>query len=84
MKDFAERMVTDHGKANDELKSLAERKGVTLPTDIGDQEQQNLDRLNKLSGAEFDREYIDLMHQDHQSDLKKFRDAAEKFLTIPM
>ncbi|MGE3958815.1 MAG: DUF4142 domain-containing protein [Vicinamibacterales bacterium] len=35
VKQFAQRMVTDHGKANEELKSLAQRKNIALPTDSG-------------------------------------------------
>jgi putative membrane protein len=78
VKDFGQRMIDDHGKASDDLKKLAGEKGVTLPTELGDQERSHLDQLNKLSGAEFDREYTQMMLQDHESDLKKFQDAAQK------
>ncbi len=40
VKDFGNRMVTDHGKAGDELKTLAANKGVTLPTQPGDEEKK--------------------------------------------
>lgn len=78
VKDFAERMVTDHGKANEDLRNLASQKGFELPTDISDEAQRDIDRLSKLSGNEFDREYTDAMMEDHQQDLKTFRDAAER------
>lgn len=77
VKEYAERMVNEHGKANEELKTLANEKGVTLPSELGDQEREKLQRLNNQSGAEFDRAYLDLMEQDHQEALQRFRNAAE-------
>ena len=58
MKQFAQRMVTDHSKANDELKSLAQSKNITLPTDVDAKDKATHDRLAKLSGAAFDRAYM--------------------------
>jgi len=78
VKRFGERMVTDHSKANDELKQLATQKGVTLPTDLGAEQKQEMDRLSKLSGAAFDREYMKLMVEDHDKDVKAFQDEANR------
>src|SRR6266498_3785328 len=36
IKAFGQMMVNDHSKANDELKSLAGKKNVSLPTNIGE------------------------------------------------
>ena len=58
VKQFGQRMVDDHGKANQELKQLASQKGVTLPTTMDKSAQKEYDRLSKLSGAEFDQEYM--------------------------
>src|SRR5690349_11545698 len=55
VKDFGRRMVKDHGKANDELKSLATAVGVPVPTDMSAEDRALQQRLDKLSGAEFDR-----------------------------
>jgi len=49
-------MVADHGKANEELTQLAQRKGIA-PADLDAKHKQLIDRLAKLSGAEFDRAY---------------------------
>jgi putative membrane protein len=76
VKQFAEKMVTDHGKANDELKKLAEEKNITLPTAIDAQHKATHDRLEKLSGAAFDRAYVQDMLQDHQKDVSEFRKQA--------
>jgi len=45
VKDFGQKMVDDHSKANDELKGLAARKNVTLPTSLDPQDQATMDRL---------------------------------------
>lgn len=78
VKDFAERLVTDHTKANEELKSLASQNGFVLPTELSDDAHREIDRMSKLSGAEFDREFIAAAMEDHQQGLKSFRDAAER------
>jgi len=73
VKDFGKRMVNDHTKANDQLKDLALKKGVDLPTSISAKDQATYDRLSKLSGSEFDREYMRDMVKDHQMDVSEFR-----------
>jgi len=73
VKKFGQRMVTDHGKANDELKSLAQQKNVTLPTDVDAKDKATHDRLAKMSGAEFDRAYMRSMLSDHRTDVNEFK-----------
>jgi len=77
VKKFGERMVNDHGKANDELAKLAQDKGVTLPTDLDGKHKRLHDRLSKLSGADFDREYMREMVRDHDADVKEFQREAK-------
>jgi putative membrane protein len=77
VKQFAERMVADHSKANDKLKQIAASKNVTLPTDIPAAEKREYDRLSKMSGAQFDREYVSHMVSDHKKDASLFRSAAK-------
>jgi putative membrane protein len=77
VKQFGQRMVDDHSKANNELMSLAAQKNVTLPTALDQQHQDDVDRLTKLSGAAFDREYMTMMVKDHIEDVAEFqREAA--------
>jgi putative membrane protein len=73
VKKFGQRMVTDHGKANDELKSLAQSKNITLPTDVDPKDKATHDRLAKLSGAAFDRAYMQNMLTDHRKDVNEFK-----------
>src|SRR6185369_18072972 len=65
VKSFGKRMVTDHSKANDELKSIAEKKGVKLPTK---------EHTGKWSS---DKAYMDAMVKDHEKDLAEFQEEAK-------
>jgi putative membrane protein len=77
VKQFAARMVADHGKANAELGAIASSKGVQLPTEIDKGTRKEADRLQKLAGPEFDRAYMQHMVKDHRMDLKEFRKEAK-------
>jgi putative membrane protein len=76
VKEFGKRMEDDHSKVNDQLKSLASNKGVTLPTSISAKSQATKDRLSTLSGAAFDRAYMQDMVTDHTHDVAEFRRMA--------
>lgn len=77
VKKFGQMMVEDHTKANEELKALAAKKNVTLPTDLGSH-QSDLDDLKKASGADFDKTYVKLMVNDHEKDVSEFQTQADK------
>jgi len=76
VKQFGDRMVTDHSKANDELKSLAQQKSWTLPTEPKAADKSKKDRLSKMNGADFDKAYMRDMVTDHQKDVKEFEKCA--------
>jgi len=78
VKEFGSRMVQDHAKANDELKEIAESKGVQVPGAPDKSHQKDMEKLSKLSGAEFDREYAAHMLSDHRKDVSEFKKAADK------
>ena len=77
VKKFGQRMVDDHTKANDELKSIASRKGITLPAEVDSKDRSTKDRLAGLSGAEFDRAYMKDMVSDHKADIAEFQKEAD-------
>jgi putative membrane protein len=77
VKAFGQQMVDDHGKANQQLKSTLESEGMTLPSDVNGKQQAMYDRLSKLSGAQFDAEYVKDMLMDHEEDVKDFKKEAE-------
>lgn len=76
VKQFASRMVQDHGKANDELKQIASSKGIDLPTALDKKHRSDVDRLGKMSGAQFDRAYMSHMVDDHKKDVAEFKKAS--------
>ena len=73
VKKFGQRMADDHSKANDELKSLAQTKNVTLPSDVDAKDKATHDRFAKLSGAAFDRAYIQHMVAGHRKAVAAFK-----------
>jgi putative membrane protein len=70
--------VQDHTKAGEELKQLASKHNITPPAEENDDLQDRMDRLSKLQGAEFDREYMNMMVDDHESTLKALEDRLDK------
>lgn len=78
VKQFGQRMVDDHSKADEQLKQVASNKGVTLPTELDKSTQKEYDKLSKLSGADFDREYMKHMVSDHKKDVSEFKSEANK------
>jgi putative membrane protein len=77
VKKFAQRMVDDHSKANDELKALAGTKGITLPAGPDAAQKATHDRLAKLSGPAFDRAYMQVMVQDHTKAVAGFKSESQ-------
>src|SRR5690606_40661561 len=69
--------IQDHTKSNEELKSIASSKNITLPTAPGENHQEKIADLNSLTGADFDKEYMGMMVDDHQKAVDLFEDAAE-------
>jgi putative membrane protein len=72
---FAERMVKDHGKANDELAHLASQKGAVFP-DISSDQKEMADKFRSYSGAEFDKAYVKQMVRDHEKTVELFQKEA--------
>lgn len=77
VKDFGSRMVKDHGKINDELKEVAGKLGVTVPTKISAKHEAAIKKMSALSGAAFDNAYVPDMVTDHKKDIAEF-EAAQK------
>jgi putative membrane protein len=72
VKMFGAMMVHDHSAANEELKKLAAQKNVTLPAKIGEDHQKKIDDLKKKSGKDFDKAYMDMMEDGHESTINDF------------
>lgn len=81
VKEFAQMMVQDHSKANEELKKIAGQLKVTPPTSLNQKHQALAAKLSKLQGAEFDREYMAEMVLGHEEVVNKLRMRAGNGLT---
>jgi len=78
VKKFASRTVEDHTKANQQLNQILSQKGASVPDEtVTGPEQREISRLQKLSGAEFDKAYIHHMVHDDKKDVKDFQSKAD-------
>lgn len=77
VKAFAQKMIDDHTKAGDDLKALATQKKVTLPPDVLPAHKQLMEKLSKLSGADFDKEYVKAMVEAHEKDVAAFENVSK-------
>lgn len=78
VKSFAQMMVTDHTKANTELKKLATKKKFPVPTEMTPEQRQQYEELAKLNGKDFDEKYMDVMSKQHEKDEEVFKEIASK------
>lgn len=76
VKQFAERMIMDHGKANAELEALARVKNMTLPTPPNAEHKATLKTLQARKGAEFAAAYMAAMKKDHVKTIALFEAAT--------
>jgi putative membrane protein len=74
---FAQRMVTDHGKSNAELASIAKSKGIDVPKELDAEHQAMVDALSAKSGKEFDAEYSNHMNMDHSKAIALFEGGSK-------
>lgn len=77
VKAFANKMVKEHKMMSANLKPFADSWGISAPTSVDDDAQKEWDKLNGLSGADFDKEYIDQMVSDHAKALDAYTDEAK-------
>ena len=79
VKAFAASMVTDHGKVAEELKQLASSKQIDVSEQPGARHQAQIDKLSRLEGAQFDKEYAARIGvAAHKEAVKLFTDASQK------
>src|SRR5579862_9545415 len=73
VKTLAQKMVDDHTKLNSEIAQVADSMGVMLPKSMNKDDQIEYDKLNALSGTDFDTEYLSFIVKNHHKDLHAFR-----------
>jgi len=79
VRNFAQKMIDDHTQLMEKMKPLAEQAGVKQPDHLSKDGKSTYEKLNALSGDDFDHAYIKAMLDDHHKDLKKFQ--TEESLT---
>jgi len=77
IKEFGQRMVTDHGQANMELQRIAQNGNFTLPTRPDSKSEAIRRQLSGLQGSAFDTAYTQSMLSDHQEDIAEFQKEAQ-------
>jgi putative membrane protein len=73
VRQFGQKMVDDHSKANDDLMHVASGKGMALPTALDAKHQAEMQKMSALSGEAFDRAYVKMMVKDHKKDVAEFQ-----------
>jgi putative membrane protein len=76
VKEFAQRMIDDHTKLNEQMKPVAQQLGVTVPDQISKNDRKTIAKLQALSGSAYDQAYIKDMVKDHKQDLNEFQMEA--------
>ena len=77
VKQFAQRMVDDHGKMVEGMKPVAEQMGVKVPDGPSKGQMKSMDKMKGLSGDAFDQAYIKDMVKDHKKDSSDFKLEAQ-------
>jgi putative membrane protein len=78
VRSFGQMLQQDHSAANKKAESVAQSMGMTPPTEPNSKQKADYDRLSKLSGDKFDREFASHMVMDHKKDIKEFEKEAKK------
>jgi putative membrane protein len=76
VKNYGKMLVDDHTRMNNELKDIASRENITLPTAVNSEQRETIDRFAKLSGPHFDREFLKDSAKDHRDDIKGVREGS--------
>lgn len=77
IQEFAQQMIKDHTEATQKLSSLAKAKNIVVPTELDEAHKEVADKLSKLDGAEFDKEFSQQMKKDHDKAVTLFSAATD-------
>lgn len=78
VKQFAQMMVKDHTTALNQLQELAQSKNLNFNDDLPDDAQSLQTKLSNDIGTQLDKDYMDIMLEDHQKDVEEFTDQSQK------
>ncbi len=77
VKQLGQTMVADHTKANDQLKQIAQQQGFMLPQSPDQEQQQDMQQMRNLSGAQFDKQFATQQVQDHMKMIQLFQNEVQ-------
>lgn len=77
VKKLGQKMIDDHTSLNSQMTPLVQEVGLKAPTRLSRMDQAEYEKLNGLSGGEFDKEYLTLLTQEHRKDLRAFKQEEE-------
>ena len=77
VREFAGMMLDDHRKANEELRTLAKKRSWNVPAELDPKHEELVDRLAKLEGAEFEREYARQQLDAHEQAVALFKEESQ-------
>ncbi|HTM66837.1 MAG TPA: DUF4142 domain-containing protein [Flavipsychrobacter sp.] len=78
IKDYGRMVVNDHSRTNAELSSLAKRKDVNIPEEVGSNLKSEMDKLSSLRGDQFDRAFINTMVENHLREINLYKAETYK------
>jgi putative membrane protein len=78
IKNLGSKMAEDHRKALQDLREIAGQKNITLPETVSNERQEDCDKLSKKTRQDFDKEYAEMMVDQHKEALKRFEKEAEE------
>lgn len=84
VKQFGEKMINDHTELNNQLSNLATQCGATLPTELTHKNKKMSDKLSKLNGSEFDKEYMNDMIKGHEQAVAAFKKESKDAAQTPV
>jgi putative membrane protein len=76
VRQFAQQMVEDHTRANDKLKSIAQRYSMPVPTTMDSEDQATYEKLAMMTGKEFDKQYAKIQKKGHDRVISEFEKAS--------
>ncbi len=78
VRQFAQQMIRDHQRANQQLLNLGNKLQLLSAEKMDEKHTKLHDKLAKLEGAEFDREYMEAMVKDHEEAVKLFEKQSKE------
>lgn len=78
VKQLAQTLLQDHQQLQQQLTTVEQQDGVQVKPNVTAADKSQMKKLQKMSGAQFDKRFVQDQIKDHKKDIKKFEDAAQK------